>query len=111
MISSIIRTFVATLVYKVYTSVKRISSAEFGIPDAHMWAVAARLIYQKGLPPHVFGFAITAFVIGGTINVLRTLGSNRWWRDIVPSGLAMGIGKYFFDILGLKTDRRIVQLN
>ncbi|KAI9779864.1 MAG: hypothetical protein M1839_007177 [Geoglossum umbratile] len=85
-IGSLAGTLVATLVYRIYTSLKKIPSEEFGIPDAHIWLVAARLIYQQTLPPRVLAFAIAAFVIGAVFSVLRILGSNRWWRDLVPSG-------------------------
>jgi uncharacterized oligopeptide transporter (OPT) family protein len=46
MIGSFAGTLIATVVYKIYTFVKKISSEEFGIPDAHLWLVAARFIYQ-----------------------------------------------------------------
>lgn len=93
MIGSFVGIFIATLVYRIYTSVKNVPSAAFGIPDAHMWVVAARLIYQQGLPSRALGFATAAFVMGAVFGVLQILGSKYWWRDIVPSGLAMGIGK------------------
>ena len=93
MIGSFAGTLIATLVYKIYTSVKKIPSEEFGIPDAHMWLVAARLIYQRGLPPRALDFTVGAFVIGAAFSILRILGSNRWWRDLVPSSVAMAIGK------------------
>jgi uncharacterized oligopeptide transporter (OPT) family protein len=92
-IGSFAGSLIATLVYKIYTSVKKIPSQEFGIPEAHMWLVAARLIYQQGLPPGVMSFAIGAFAIGAALGVLRILGSNRWWRDLAPSGVAIAIGK------------------
>jgi uncharacterized oligopeptide transporter (OPT) family protein len=93
LIGSFVGTVIATLVYKIYTCVKQLPSNEFGIPDAHMWLIAARFFYQQGLPERAMGFAIGAFVLGAVFSTLRILGSNRWWRDLVPSGIAMAIGK------------------
>lgn len=61
MIGSLAGTLIATLVCRIYTSVKRIPSKEFGIPDAHLWLVAAKLIYQRGLARRALEFAIGAF--------------------------------------------------
>jgi uncharacterized oligopeptide transporter (OPT) family protein len=100
-IGSFIGTVIATFVYRAYTDIKEIPSKEFGIPDAHMWLVAARFFYQQGLPQKVMGFAIVAFVMGAVFSTLRILGTNRWWRDWVPSGIAMAIGKHLDPILSL----------
>lgn len=93
MIGSFVGTAIATFVYRIYTGVKKLPSKEFGIPDAHMWLVAARFFYQQGLPERAMGFAIGAFVLGAVLSTLRILGSNSWWRNLVPSGIAMAIGK------------------
>ena len=93
MIGSFAGAVIATLVYKIYTSVKTIPNEEFGIPEAHMWLVAARLIYQQGLPTRALDFAIGAFLIGAVFSILRILGSNHWWRGFVPSSVAIAIGK------------------
>ena len=58
-----------------------------------MWLVAARLIYQQGLPARALDFAIGAFLIGAVFSILRILGSNHWWRGLIPSGVAIAIGK------------------
>lgn len=92
-IGSFAGSLIATLVYKIYTSVKEIPNEEFGIPEAHMWLAAARLIYQQGLPARALDFAIGAFLIGAVFSILRILGSNHWWRGLVPSGVAIAIGK------------------
>lgn len=94
LIGSFAGTLVATFVYRIYTSTKKLPSDEFGMPDAHLWLVAARLIYQQGLPPRAFDFAIGAFVLGAAFSILRILGTKRWWRDLVPSGVALAIGKH-----------------
>lgn len=92
MVGSLAGTLIATLVYRMYASVKQIPGKEFGIPDAHLWLIAAKLIYQQGLAPWALKFAIGAFVIGAVFSILRILGSNRWWRSFVPSGVAIAIG-------------------
>lgn len=93
MVGSLAGTLIATLVYRIFTSVKQISSEEFGIPDAPLWLVAAKVIYQQGLAPRGLNFAIGAFVIGAAFSILRILGSNRLWRSFVPSGVAIAIDK------------------
>lgn len=95
MIGSFFGILMATLVYRIYTGLQRIPSNELSIPDAHLWLVAARLIYQQGLPPRALTFALWAFLFGATFSVIRIIGSNRWWRAYVPSGIAMAIGKAF----------------
>lgn len=92
-VGSLAGTLIASLDYRIYTSVKQIPSEEFGMPDAHLWLVAAKLIYQQGLAPRALDFAIGAFVIGAAFSILRILGSNRWWQSFVPSGVAIAIGK------------------
>ncbi|KAL8831926.1 MAG: hypothetical protein Q9170_005088 [Blastenia crenularia] len=93
MIGSIFGTLIATLVYRIYTSAGKIPSTEFGIPDGRLWLVAARLVYQQGLPPQAFKFAIGAFAFGAALSILRILALKRWWKDFLPSGIAMAIGK------------------
>ena len=74
-IGSFAGTLIATLVYKIYTSVKKIPNEEFGIPEAHMWLVAARLVYQQGLlPARALDFAIGAFLIGAVLSILTDFG-------------------------------------
>jgi uncharacterized oligopeptide transporter (OPT) family protein len=105
-IGSFAGTLIATLVYKIYTSVKEIPSEEFGIPEAHMWLVGAKLIYQQGLPARALDFAIGAFLIGAVFSILRILGSirNHWWRGLVPSGVAVAIGKKVCSVSPLGAD-------
>ena len=92
-IGSFAGTLITTLVYKMYTSVKEIPNEEFGIPDAHLWLVTAKLIYQQGLPAQALDFAIGAFLIGAVFSILWILGSNHRWGGLVPSGVAIAIGK------------------
>ena len=93
MIGSLLGVFVATLIYKLYKSLDRIPSDEFGIPDAHLWLVAARLIAQQGLSPRALNFALWAFVIRAFCSILRTVGSDRWWRGCVPSSMTVAVGR------------------
>lgn len=97
LLGSFAGTLIATFVYKLYTYAKRIPSQEFGVPDAHLWLVAAKLIYQQGLPPWALSFATGAFAIGAAFSILKILGENSWWRDLVPSAVAMAIGKEHTD--------------
>jgi hypothetical protein len=92
MIGSVAGCFVGTGIYRLYTSTKVIPSAELPVPDAHLWLVAAKLIYGKGLPPQSLNFAICAIVLGAVCGVVRIAGSGQWWREHVPSGIAVAIG-------------------
>lgn len=91
-IGSIVGCFVGTGIYRLYTSIKVIPSAELPVPDAHLWLVAAKLIYGQGLPPQSFNFAIGAIVLGAACGAVRIVGSGRWWREHVPSGIAVAVG-------------------
>lgn len=93
MIGSFVGTLIATLAYRIHPTVKKFPSKEFGIPDAHMWLVAARFIHQQGLPSRALQFSIGAFVVGASFSALRIMGQRYWWRDFVPSGVAMAVGK------------------
>lgn len=94
MIGSFAGALLATLLYRAYTAVKTLPSAEFGMPDAYLYIVVSRLLRQQsGMPPDVLGFFVAAAVLGAAFGTIRILASRRWWRDLVPSGTAMGIGE------------------
>lgn len=93
MIGSFVGTVIATFTYRLYTSVKTISSPEFGVPDGQMWLIAARFFHDEGLPPRAIEFAIGAFALGSCFSVLRIMGAKSWWQPLIPSGVAMAIGK------------------
>ena len=84
---------IATLVYRIYTTVMHLPNTELQSPEAHLWVVTARLVYQQGLPPFALSFSLVAFAIGIVFSALRIYGSNCWWRALVPSGVAMAIGR------------------
>ncbi len=96
MIGTLSGCLIATLVYRIYASVAKIPGEEFGIPDARLWLVTARLVYQQGLPPWALEFGSGAFVIGAIFSILRFVGLRSWWRDLVPSGIAMALGETEF---------------
>ena len=58
MIGSIFGILVVMLVCNMYTGLQRISSNELSILDAHLWLVAARLIYQQGFLPQALTFVL-----------------------------------------------------
>ncbi|KAF9773031.1 hypothetical protein IL306_009224, partial [Fusarium sp. DS 682] len=91
MIGSYVCAFIAVSLYKTYTSIKKIPSQEFGIPDAHLYIVTSRMIQQQGLPPKAMVFESVAFIIDAICGGLRIAGNNRWWRHLVPPGVAMGV--------------------
>ena len=94
MIGSFTGALISTLVYRAYTSIKKIPSDEFGVPDAHIDLVAARLIQQQGMPSRAFEFAIGAFCLGAVFSALKIVGFKKWWGDFVPSSVAMAIGTW-----------------
>lgn len=93
MFGSAVGAFVGTGIYRLYTTIKPIPSDELPVPDAHLWLLVAKLVYGKGLPPQSFNFAIGATMIGAIWGGLRIAGFNRWWRDLVPSGIAVAAGE------------------
>ena len=92
-IGTVAGTLVATLAYRLYTSTKKIPSSELGVPDAYVWLVAAKLFRQEGLPDAALEFAIAASVLGGILCVLKILGDKHWWKNWVPSPVAMAVGE------------------
>jgi uncharacterized oligopeptide transporter (OPT) family protein len=93
MIGSFVGTLIATLAYRVYTTSQEFPSKEFDVPDAHVWLVAASFIHQQRLPHRALEFSIASFVIGAGLSVLRIIGKQYWWRNFIPSGVAMATGK------------------
>lgn len=93
LIGSYVGAFIATILYKIYTSVKKIPSEEFGVPDAHLYLITSRFIRQDGLPHGALNFALGAFMLGAASATLRIVGSGHRWREFIPSGVAMAIGK------------------
>ncbi|KAK7912198.1 hypothetical protein PG985_014679 [Apiospora marii] len=93
-IGSFVGTIVATTIYRLYTSVNAIPSRDLGIPDAHVWLVAVKLMYQQGLPPMAFAFSSASFALGASFGVVRIVANSYWWGDYAPSGVAIAVGKH-----------------
>ena len=47
MIGSYTGALITAVLYKIYTTVKKIPSEEFSIPDSHLYVVACRLIRRR----------------------------------------------------------------
>lgn len=69
LIGSFTSAWVATLIYRLYTTVKQIPSADFGSPDAHLWLVAATLAKQRSLPPMARESLTRAFKVGPMLSL------------------------------------------
>ncbi|KAF2802483.1 uncharacterized protein BDZ99DRAFT_468932 [Mytilinidion resinicola] len=52
------------------------------------------LAYGRGLPPGVFVFALTGFIISALFAVIRIAAEGKKWTEQIPSGIAIGIGIY-----------------
>jgi uncharacterized oligopeptide transporter (OPT) family protein len=91
-IGSYIGLLIAVILYKIYTSIKAIPGEEFSVPDAHLYIVASRFIRQEGLPPMAMKFALVAFLLGSAFGILRIIANKQWWRNLIPSGVAMAMG-------------------
>ncbi|KAF4488016.1 oligopeptide transporter [Fusarium agapanthi] len=94
MLGSYVGSVVAVSLYTIYTSINKIPSQDFGIPDARLYIVTIQMIRQQGLPPKAMEFAWVAFIIGAICGGLRIVGKDHWWRCLVPSGVAMAVGMY-----------------
>ncbi|KAF4440054.1 oligopeptide transporter [Fusarium austroafricanum] len=94
MLGSYVGPVVAVILYKIYTSIKDMPSQEFGIPDAYLHVVMSRSIRQGRLPPKAMTFSLVAFVAGAIFSAHRIAGQSRWWRYLIPSGVAMSLGMY-----------------
>ncbi|KID60289.1 uncharacterized protein G6M90_00g080120 [Metarhizium brunneum] len=93
MIGSYVGAFIAIFFYKIYSSLDKIPSEEFSIPDAHLYITTSRFIRWQGLPPGLTGFLMGSFALGAVFSVLRILSLKHWWRCLVPSGIAIAIGE------------------
>ncbi|KAF5683075.1 oligopeptide transporter [Fusarium denticulatum] len=94
MLGSYAGSFLSVSLYKIYTSINKIPSQDFGIPDARLYIVTVQMIRQQGLPPQAMGFAWVAFIIGAVCGGARIVGKDHWWRCLIPSGVAMAVGMY-----------------
>lgn len=93
LVGSYVGALVSTALYRLYTSVKTIPSQEFNVPDAQFYLITSRFIRQQDLPPRASTFALGAFVLGALFSTVKIVGSKRWWRDFIPSGIALAIGE------------------
>jgi hypothetical protein len=83
-IKSVVGVFVGTAAYRLYSSAKTIPIDKLPVPYAHLWLVAARLVYEWGLPPKSLSFAIPTLALGALGGIIRIANSNRWLRELVP---------------------------
>ena len=92
LIGSIVGAFASSLVYRMFTSVYKIPNDIFRIPSAHLWLITARLVYGEGLPNGVFPFALGSLLISACCAAIRIAGRGKWWKPLIPSGVAVAIG-------------------
>jgi uncharacterized oligopeptide transporter (OPT) family protein len=93
-IGSIVGSFLGCALYKLYTSVYEIPGKLFPIPISHIFLLAARLVTGAGLPPKVpmFATGFAMFFVVGTVIKIRY--ANHWWQNLIPGGVAFGVGMY-----------------
>ena len=93
-IGSIFGSFIACIFYRLYTSIYQIPSTLFQIPVSHLFLLAARLVTGAGLPERVPEFAAAFGLLFAMGTVIKIRYSNRWWQNIIPGGVAFGVGMY-----------------
>ncbi|KAI5303411.1 hypothetical protein KEM56_007571 [Ascosphaera pollenicola] len=99
-IGSLFGAFLATAVYRMYTSVYDLPGSLFQIPTAYVWLFTARLVTGQGLPEGAWGAAFIACLVAVAVTVLRIVGTGRnggkdaSWKAYVPGGVAVAVGMY-----------------
>lgn len=99
-IGSLFGAFLATAVYRMYTSVYELPGSMFQIPTAYVWLFTARLVTGQGLPDGAWGAAFVACLIAVIVTILRIVGTGRnggkdaLWKAYVPGGVAVAVGMY-----------------
>ncbi|KAI9765172.1 MAG: hypothetical protein M1840_007765 [Geoglossum simile] len=94
LIGSFVGAIVSAAVYKLYTSVYTIPGDLFQVPTAYVWIFTARLVTGKGLPPMAREWAAGAAVIFAIGTSTRILGKGKRWHCLIPSGIAVAVGKF-----------------
>lgn len=94
-IGSIMGAIWTSCVYRLFTSIYMIPSDRFPAPSAQLWLATAKVVYERGLPDGVLPFVIAGFFISAGLSITKILGDKRGWSHLVPSGVAIGIGKTY----------------
>lgn len=93
-IGSIFGSFIACVIYRLYTSIYEIPSKLFQIPVSHLFLLAARLVTGVGLPEQVANFACAFGLLFAIGTIVKIRYSSRWWQNLIPGGVAFGVGMY-----------------
>lgn len=93
-IGSVFGVFISSTAYRVFTSIYSVNDGTLQAPMAHLWIVTARLANGKGLPEQAFKFALVAATISATFAAVRIYARDRWWRKLIPGGVALAIGEF-----------------
>lgn len=97
LIGSVYSVVLSALVYRLYTDLYEIPGDLFAIPTAYQWIDCSRLVNGSGLPPHVQTPALVLAVFFGCVSLAKSCSAGKgapWWRDYLPSGLAVAVGMY-----------------
>ncbi|AEO66440.1 uncharacterized protein THITE_2143998 [Thermothielavioides terrestris NRRL 8126] len=94
LLGSFIGAFIGSGIYRLFTSVYAIPSANFAAPLAYMWANTARLANGGELPRGVWPFMLSAFIASACLRILSLAAGTSRWRVWVPSGVAISLGMY-----------------
>jgi uncharacterized oligopeptide transporter (OPT) family protein len=91
-LGSILGAFVGSGIYRVFTRVYEIPSAQFPVPFAYMWANTARLAAGGQLPDGVKECFWVMFGLAAALRVMALVAGKRSWAKWIPSGVAIAIG-------------------
>lgn len=94
MAGSVVGAAASAAIYKLYTSVYTIPSAEFQIPTGYVWVFTARLVTGKGLPPRAAEAAVLFGGVWAVLTAIRCAWRGRGWTNFVPGGIAIAVGMY-----------------
>jgi uncharacterized oligopeptide transporter (OPT) family protein len=88
-IGSIFGAFISCGIYRLYTSQYPIPGPLFQIPSSFLDVSTARLVMGRGLPEGAGEFALG---FGIFFAMIKMKYADRWWQNLIPSGVAFAIG-------------------
>ncbi|CAM6000688.1 unnamed protein product [Sphagnum balticum] len=93
LIGSFVGAFVASSIYRLYTTMYLVPGDLFPVPNAHMWISSAKLVAGSGLPEGVWSFAVGATALSAICSLVRIVFGHKTWSQLLPPATAVAVGK------------------
>ena len=93
-LGSVLGAFVATGLYKLYTTALAVPGDLFQIPAAYGSVSAVRLAWGEGLPPRCAEVSVAFAGVTALVTILKIRYANSGWCKYLPGGVAFSVGMY-----------------